>query len=221
MKIFAIRKPENLKGVFTTKQDIKKAKESIRYIEGCSYKTFEDNQIKEAYKWAGIEFNPNDEKLKDTTKMNSIEKIISICDEFRESGYSFIQLYLSDGKTLGIFLEGAATGEIRRKSEDGTEEENIKYSIKNKFVKIFASKTEIKYVEPFLVLKNTWLASNVENRGTKNTALDHEISTILNMELIDIVEARAFDKYQYLNNCSVYTIDKATIDLYKRIKPYL
>lgn len=87
----------------------------------------------------------------------------------------------------------------------------------NNFVKVFARKTEIKYMEPFLVLKNAWTSTNSENRGIKNVVIDHEISTIINMELIDIVEAVAYTKYQYTSNYNVYTIKKSNMELYKKL----
>ena len=241
MSIFAIRKPQELKGVYATKKGIKKAKEALKDIEKYSTRIFEDNQKEEAFEWAGVKgFADAPQKMaldqqkdfSNTTslnnnhftapvKMSAAERIIAICEDFRKSGHSFIQLYLSDDKVLGIFLEGAATGEIRKRYSDDSEQESIEYSLKNNYVKVFAKKTEIKYMEPFLVLKNAWTASKTENRGVKNVVIDHEISTIINMELIDIVEAIAFTKYQYTSNYSVYSIEKSNMELYKKVKPYL
>lgn len=108
----AIKKPDELKGVYHGDQNIKKVFKKIQGVKGVSSRTFAKGQESEALKWAGVKGladvpqvaltkikEAKKEAKKETKKISDIEYVI---EKYKKDGDVTANIHLISGKKIII-----------------------------------------------------------------------------------------------------------------------
>lgn len=228
--IFAIRKPSNLKGVYTTTDTIKKVKESIKGLNGVSSRVFEDDQLSEAHLWAGVKGSADVKQvsvLAQDREMKETEVFLNVIDSYKLKGYGYFEITFKNREPLGVLLKGAALGRLDYPSyydEEFTMREKVAYSIQNNFITDIFRPTEFRYIHPMLIFENAYTLDDNEDSKVKNKSLESEISCAINMNEDHILEVRAFSSYSWESegyDREIYELDYVDQALYREIEKYI
>lgn len=107
----AVRKPDELKGVYSGEKNIKKINEKIQGLKGASSRVFKENQEKEALQWAGTKGLADvpqiaiSKKIKKTDNKNKIEEkpdVQIIIEQYIKNKYATATIFLNTGENIRI-----------------------------------------------------------------------------------------------------------------------
>ena len=107
---FAIRKPSDLKGVYSDEAQVKKMKKKVSGVEGASFRNFNKNQKEEALKWVDVKGLADEKQVSvsKVQKVKAVEKVKvktvyqEVCEQYAKDGSEVISIVLVNGSNIYI-----------------------------------------------------------------------------------------------------------------------
>lgn len=239
-KYLAVRKPVEIKGVYTNKEKIK---EIHRTYDGkeLSCRNFEETEKAAALAWAKVKEITDDKKevtlnkkqqiapsnnkdskediIKDILKIfqenqnTKAKEFIEIVNKYKENGFTYILINLNSGEEYGIVLYNFADGCIENNPQR-TLKENIEYAINCSHLEIYKYASTIHLNGHFIMFDKLW---TLNVHGIANLKDSHiKAINVDNIASITPCDFKYIDKTGYKKELS-----KKSIDLYNKIEQYL